>query len=399
MKGFFFSICCMFASIVVNAQDRAINFEHGTWAEIKAKAAKEKKVIFLDCFTSWCGPCKKLAKEVFTLNEVADYYNANFINASMDMEKGEGPQLAKQYGIRAYPSLLFVTPEGKLISKNEGASDFKTFIDYGKKAVSGESLESLTAEYKKGNRSPEFMKKYMTRMEGIKANTTEIIGEYFSKIPQAQWQTAENWYFINRYVRTEQSSVFKYVLQNQKAYEKKFTAEAVSDYFVMVYGNSIQKAANGAFPAEDLKELKDGFLKMNFAGAGKLALQCDAAASSVSKDMKAYADVMEVIFAKYPEKKIDDRIVAVGSFCWKILNQSSDQYVLQKATKLAELSMQVQNPEFMDVYARLLVETGNFDKGIEVEEKVIAMLKAKPNPDVSLTACEDRLEKFKRRKG
>ena len=97
MKLFLISACSLLASAVLNAQDRVISFEERTWAEIKAKAAKEKKAIFLDAYTSWCGPCKKIAKEVFTKNEVADYYNTNFVNASFDMEKGEGPKLAKQF--------------------------------------------------------------------------------------------------------------------------------------------------------------------------------------------------------------------------------------------------------------------------------------------------------------
>lgn len=398
MKAILLSVLGIIASIAATAQDRSINFEQSTWAEIKAKAAKEKKAIFLDAYTSWCGPCKKLAKEVFTNNEVADYFNAQFINASIDMEKGEGPKLARQYSINAYPTLLFVDAEGKLISQAVGALDVNTFLDFGKKSVAGESLESLMSKYKKGDRSVAFMKKFMTRMEGLRENTGVIMEEYFTKVPQSQWQSGDNWYFINRYIKSDKSPVFRYVLQNRKAYEKKFSAGPVSDYFVEVYKRSIQRVANGAFPAEDLKELEDSFRKMNFAGAGKLVLECDAAIAGISGDMKAYADVMEVIFTKYPEKDSDSRIYSVGSFCYKILNSSSDPYVLQKATKLAEMSMQVQDPEFMDVYARLLVETGNFDKGIEVEEQVIAMLKAKPSADVSLTACEDRLEKFKRRK-
>ena len=41
-----------------------IKFENGTWAEILAKAKKENKYVFLDAFTTWCGPCKWMDKEV-----------------------------------------------------------------------------------------------------------------------------------------------------------------------------------------------------------------------------------------------------------------------------------------------------------------------------------------------
>src|SRR3989304_5110710 len=89
-------------------QNRSINFEHGAWKDILTKAKTEKKLIMLDAFTSWCGPCKWMAKNVFTNDTVADYYNATYVNAKIDMEKGEGIDLAKKYGVQAYPTFLFI---------------------------------------------------------------------------------------------------------------------------------------------------------------------------------------------------------------------------------------------------------------------------------------------------
>ncbi|WP_140937881.1 thioredoxin family protein [Sphingobacterium lumbrici] len=399
MKPIHFSIFFMLVSIVVNAQDRSINFEDGSWAEIKAKAAKEKKAIFMDCYTSWCGPCKTLARDVFTNNEVADYFNANFINAKFDMEKGEGIELRKQYSVNAFPTLLFIDAEGKLISKKVGALDVRAFLDFGKKSVGGESLEYLTAEYKKGNREFAFMKKFMARMEGQRENTGAIMEAYFQATPQAKWQTNENWYFIDRYIKNEQSPVFKAVLENQKAYEAKFSADAVSEYFVNVYRNSLQKAANSVFPTDDLKELKDRIGIVNFAGKAKLELECDATIADLDKNTKAYVDIMEIIFSKYPEKDRDKEIYGVHFFCWKMLKKSSDPYVLKKTAKIAEMSMQTQIPTFMDTYASLLFEIGDIDKAIEVEEKILTILKVKPDPEFSIQACQARLEKFKRKKG
>lgn len=72
------------------AQNRSINFEQTkVWKQIVKKAKKEKKLIFVDCYTSWCGPCKMLANNVFTKDEVADYFNQTFVNAKYDMEKDE----------------------------------------------------------------------------------------------------------------------------------------------------------------------------------------------------------------------------------------------------------------------------------------------------------------------
>lgn len=105
-----------------------------TWKQIKEKAAKEKKMIFFDAYTSWCGPCKYLETSVYTDANVASYYNSNFINVKFDMEKGEGINLAEEFGITAYPTLLFFTAEGNLIHKNVGALQVPDFIALGKDA-------------------------------------------------------------------------------------------------------------------------------------------------------------------------------------------------------------------------------------------------------------------------
>lgn len=80
---------------------RDISFKEGLQA-----AADEGKPVFIDCFTTWCGPCKWMSANIFTDPAVAEYYNENYICLKIDMEKGEGLDIAKNYKIRAYPTLL-----------------------------------------------------------------------------------------------------------------------------------------------------------------------------------------------------------------------------------------------------------------------------------------------------
>ena len=98
MKNFFLSLS-LIITVSLFAQNRQITFETGNLASVFEKAKKENKLIFVDAFTTWCGPCKHMAKHVFTNDTVADYYNANFVNLKLDMEKGEGLDFAKKYDI------------------------------------------------------------------------------------------------------------------------------------------------------------------------------------------------------------------------------------------------------------------------------------------------------------
>lgn len=119
-------ICCWMAKGSVLAQN--IDFVSGNWESVKQKAAKEKKPVFIDIFTVWCGPCKKMANTVFTQQKVAQHFNSRFINFKVDAEKGEGITLAEKYQVMSYPTYLFVDADGKLLYRIEGSLDADTFI-------------------------------------------------------------------------------------------------------------------------------------------------------------------------------------------------------------------------------------------------------------------------------
>src|SRR5690554_6703878 len=93
---------------------QGIKFESANWESILAKAKQENKLVFVDGMTEWCKPCKWMDANVFPLEDVGRFFNANFICVKMDMEKGEGPELRKRYSINAFPTYLFVDPDGNL---------------------------------------------------------------------------------------------------------------------------------------------------------------------------------------------------------------------------------------------------------------------------------------------
>ena len=114
---------------------RHIVFDNEDWKGVLAKAKREHKLVFLDAYTMWCRPCIQMAKDVFTLDNVADFYNGNFINVSMDMEKWDGPAVNKNYKINAYPAFLYIDGDGNVVHQGGGYQESKEFIDLGKAAV------------------------------------------------------------------------------------------------------------------------------------------------------------------------------------------------------------------------------------------------------------------------
>ena len=119
---------------------RGIQFTEGSWSEILALAKKEDKPIFVDCYTVWCGPCKVMARDVFTDPAVGDYFNENFINVKIDMEKGEGIDLKNHYEIAAFPTFLYLDQDGKVLNRIVGSMPAKKFLEESKKGMSEQGL-------------------------------------------------------------------------------------------------------------------------------------------------------------------------------------------------------------------------------------------------------------------
>ena len=100
--------------VIKESAKTGIVFFNGTWKEVLQKAKAENKIIFLDIYATWCGPCKKLKNKTFSNSKVGAYFNEHFINVSIDGEIGEGITLAEKYKLTAYPTLFFIDGDANI---------------------------------------------------------------------------------------------------------------------------------------------------------------------------------------------------------------------------------------------------------------------------------------------
>lgn len=169
MKRIFFALVFTVLTLSsLRAQEPGIEFiENKPWQEILALSATSDKLIFLDCYTTWCGPCKAMAKDVFPLPEVGAFMNARFVNVKQDMEKGEGIDLNKKYKkyIPGYPTYLLINAKGEVVHQVSGYNAADKFIAKINDGLEQRSWIALTVKYEGGERSFEFLQTYLKVLE------------------------------------------------------------------------------------------------------------------------------------------------------------------------------------------------------------------------------------------
>lgn len=234
MKKLLTGLACI-AVLSASAQNREIVFKDADWKSQLATAKKENKLIFLDAYTSWCGPCKMMAKDVFTKNNVADLFNATFHNVKYDMEKGEGPALRSKFEINGYPTYLFITGDGEVVHKIVGSMSASEFIEEAKKALNPENTTyGLAKKFNTGDHSQATAVAYLESLEKAyeddkRATVSKI---YFDGLPKASLLEANNWDLALKYLNNPAAQSFAYLYANKEELGKKYGASKVNMYFM-----------------------------------------------------------------------------------------------------------------------------------------------------------------------
>jgi thioredoxin 1 len=130
-----------FSQLAFSQKDGIVFLESPSYTAAVKKAKEEKKLIFLDAYTTWCGPCVSLERRVFPNKDLGEYINKHFISLRVDMEEGEGPALANVFMINAYPTMFFIDPSnGRIIRRILGYKEADFLLSCAKKVIEKKSI-------------------------------------------------------------------------------------------------------------------------------------------------------------------------------------------------------------------------------------------------------------------
>jgi thiol-disulfide isomerase/thioredoxin len=377
MKKIVVAIVLLFC-FVANAQNQSIQFENGTWQQIKDKATAEKKLIFIDCYTTWCGPCKWMETTTFTNDTVADYFNQHFVCTKFDMEKGEGLTLRTQYNIHRYPNLLFIDAQGKLMHRAASAYDVTSLMALAKDAETPDkTYSSMLSKYSSGNRNVDFIMNYLrvTRSAGL--NTDDIVTDYFATQKENDLSNRNNWKVIENYVTNTNAPAFKYLVTHKALYAQKYTSDSVErkieDVFYEARWSVVYDTTDKTNKkyTDLLAQVKSSGIKNTDKLLTKIKLEF-----YVSKhDYVNYATMCEHYVNTY---LIKDDAENTNLICYYFTQVVKDKAMLTKAVTWSKASNELDkdNPYYLETYANLLFLTGKKQEAVQVEEKVLQLTKA-----------------------
>jgi len=388
------------------------------WTQIKEKALQENKYIFLDCFTTWCGPCKRMEKEVYTNDTVGDYFNTKFISVKVQMDKTKkddkrvqswyqaAEDIASKFKVQAYPTFIFLSPSGKTTHKEIGFKLPKEFVQLaqtatspGKKYLDPYTIyDSLMADYEKGiknyNKMPYMAKTALSLGKRDLASTVarEYIN-YLKSLSEQQLYTIENIEFLTSVISTK-SQFFNLFfpdgrkvdsVMNKKGYtelfiDKKILKEDIEPFIkIKTGGAKIMYAEPKRLPEPDWDQLHQIIeRKYNRDYAERNLLNAK---------IIWYENQQNIVYLKYfiqkwknygmdtTDEKTDLRL---NHIAWDIFEKVLDRTQINEAIEwMRGVVRRSENVDIIwmayvtDTYANLLYKSGKKDEAIKFQLKAL----------------------------
>lgn len=357
-------------SIFLTATAQGIEFRELSYQEALEIAKAENKPVFMDCYTTWCGPCKWMAANMFTREDLGDYFNKNFICVKFDMENGEGLEIANEFEVRAYPTLLFLNGQGQMLNKMVGASqDAEDYVNAGNVAMdeSG-NMVYLNENLDANANNMEFMYNYMTVFGEANMLSTEEVDAFMKKIPVDEWANEPNWSIIYNNIRQPESETFNRLVKNEELFDEKVNTY-VENVFYYDLVNAYRRAKT-AEQQEAYEAKKSDIVSQNFANQERMTFRLN---TYIMQTNDEWDDYCSTCIDKVNQYFWDDAN-ALNNYAWNVFEHSKNPDHLNAALAWAKRATELdRSHHILDTYANLLFVNGNAKKALAIETEAYEM--------------------------
>ena len=339
-----------------------IKFEHTTWQEIIKKAKNENKLIFIDAYTTWCGPCKMMAKNVFTDTEVGIFFNENFINVKLDMEKEPGLSLKPKLNVTAYPTLIFIDANENIEHKAVGALPKADFLKFGNEVLGGAmKLSDYNEAYQKNGISDfKFLTNYLEMLTsaGENAKLKEVVISYFDELESTKLLSQENWDLFKKYIHNTDNKALQYLLTNRTQFESLYGEKEVGEkiyYTFLRQGNQLcDKNESGDFllNQERKSQFESDLEKFNIKDKAKVLAYSEISTAKSLNDWKTF---VSVVTKNLESGLIDKGVMSLYNYALPINRATEDKELRAEAAKWCDMGLATENIDggFKNAFVKL----------------------------------------------
>ena len=196
--------------------------------ELLLQAKQENKLVFIDCYSTYCGPCKVMLRKEFPKKEMGDYLNADFVSAKMNLDLGEGPELSKKWDVHSFPTFLFLDSDGNILHRMVGYMPADEFIQKAKEGLADNSFRTLEKKYQQGERSREIVVAYMEYLKKVARiqKYYEVMRQFLSDSNVDILSDTLAFSLFCQYITSPYDSIFLNVYQNKKAFVERYGEKA-----------------------------------------------------------------------------------------------------------------------------------------------------------------------------
>lgn len=354
-------------ALAFSAGAQGMEFFHGSWEDALEEAEEQGKLIFVDCYTTWCGPCKRMAANTFPDPAVGEFYNANFINVKIDMEKEDGIRFRQKYSVSAYPTLYYIAPDGEVVFMTKGAKQPGDFLNIGQLAVKKYDGSAQYKEmYDSGDHSYETVYNYIDALNRSNKSSLKVANEYFRDIENID--TPENLSMLMVATTRVDSRIFEYF----EEYKDKLVKMEGEDAVAEVVRRSVYNTGMAGIEYESLdlldeahaaikKHLPDEADEFYASSRMQYALKME--------DLDLYSSNCKDFIKKYAEDNPEElRRVAEDIMKHFPDNEECISLGLKAAKKAAQLQP---TEETVIVYATMVFLDGNRTKALDILDEAL----------------------------
>jgi thioredoxin-related protein len=432
MKRISFLIFFLIPLILFSQKDtleKGIKWTEGlSWEQIKQKAKQENKYIFVDCFATWCVPCKNMDSLVYSQSSVGTFINQEFISLRLQFDSTkyddnwirENYSLAKlfseKYNISSFPTFLFFSPEGDPVHKDVGFKKDEVFSSVAKNSLQPKKqYYTLLKAYRNGERDFEHMAYLANLAQSLKeiklADTIaqDYINNYLFKLSDSALYTKVNMNFTASFTTSS----------NQKSFSFFFDQSAKVDQ-LMRFGFA-QRRVDYVINREEInphikidkvnyrppwnrifKSIKD---KYGVVCAERNIINAKLSFFERVNNWKDYSKYCIKKVEKYGQDAIpsfppERGNFAINFYAWELFVHSNNKKEVRKGIGWMKKIMQSADSAdagYIDTYANLLYKVGKKKDAVYWEEKaaIIEQENAKKNHNEPNKQILDALRNMK----